>query len=82
MPVATTVNVAPAPTVVICGCGWVVIAGAVAGATAVAMPALSHVARPPTRKNPMPVTVLPSSPTALAGTLRRTHCPVDGNTPT
>jgi hypothetical protein len=37
------------------------------------LPARSHVARPPCRVKAIPLSVLPSNPTALAGTLRRTH---------
>ena len=81
MPVAATVKVALAPMVVVCGCGGVVMTGEVAGATAVAMPAVSQMALPSTRTKAMPLRVLPSRPTALAGTLSRTHAPSAGSGP-
>ena len=44
-------------------------------------PAASQVARPLKALNAMPVTVLPSSPTNLAGTSRRTQPPAAGKGP-
>ena len=44
-------------------------------------PALSQVARPPKRVKAIPLRVLPSRATWLAGTSSRTHCPAVGKGP-
>src|SRR5439155_18084487 len=44
-------------------------------------PARSQAARPPYMVNAMPRMVLPSRPTAIAGTSRRTHLPNTGTAP-
>lgn len=45
------------------------------------LPALSKVARPPERTNDIPESVLPSTPSADAGTSSLTHCPAAGMSP-
>src|SRR5262249_2954105 len=45
------------------------------------LPDLSHAARPPYRVNAMPLRVLPSNPTAEAGTSSFTQPPPAGNPP-
>src|ERR1041385_3459356 len=47
----------------------------------VALPAMSQVARPSKIENAMPLSVLPSNATLLAGTSRRTHWPAAGSGP-
>ena len=45
------------------------------------LPALSQLALPPVSEKAIPLSVLPSSPTALASTSNRTHCPAGGDGP-
>ena len=52
------------------------------GVAASALPVLSQVARPLYSEKPMPFTVWPPRPIALAGTSRRTQPPAAGNAPT
>src|SRR6185436_15637198 len=52
------------------------------GVVLTVFPARSHVTRPPYALKAMPLTVLPSSPSTLAATSSRTHCPLAGSAPT
>src|SRR5438105_1373838 len=59
----------------------VVETGGVVSAITDALPASSQVARPSNWLKDMPLTVLPSKSTWLAGTSRRTHWPAAGSGP-